>query len=120
MLVIIAVRNIHRMNCLRCPETSSADCAAELTLLCDECGRRIYTDDDEGDDCRVLCRDCRDRYYTRCDRCGTLICNENVYEYDGEDLCCDCYDDVCTEGPIHDYDYVLISSSTVKACGSSA
>ena len=82
------------------------DCAAELTLLCDECGRRIYTDDDEGDDCRVLCRDCRDRYYTRCDRCGTLICNENVYEYDGEDLCCDCYDDVCTEGPIHDYDYV--------------
>ena len=37
------------------------DCAAELTLLCDECGRRIYTDDDEGDDCRVLCRDCRDR-----------------------------------------------------------
>ena len=74
-------------------------CADELTVLCDECGQRIYTDDDEGDDCRVLCRDCRDRYYTHCDRCGVLIRNEDDY------LCRDCYDDVCTEGPIHEYDY---------------
>lgn len=80
-------------------------CADELTVLCDECGRRIYTDDDEGDDCRVLCRDCRDRYYTHCDRCGVLIRNEDVYHRDDDYLCRDCYDDVCTEGPIHEYDY---------------
>lgn len=30
---------------LLCP-----DCAGDLTILCDECGTRIYIDDDEGDD----------------------------------------------------------------------
>ena len=81
-------------------------CAAGLTALCDECGARIYLEHDEGDSNRFLCASCRERYYTRCDRCNTLIYNENVYEYDGENLCEDCYDEVCTEGPIHEYDYV--------------
>ena len=81
------------------------DCAADLTILCDECGRRIYRADDEGDECHALCHSCRERHFTTCDRCGALIHVENVYEYDGEDLCRDCYDDVCAEGPIHEYDY---------------
>ena len=82
------------------------DCAADLTILCDECGRRIYRADDEGDECHALCHSCRERHYTTCDRCGALIHVENVYEYDGEDLCRDCYDDACAEGPIHEYDYM--------------
>ena len=82
------------------------DCAADLTILCDECGRRIYRADDEGDDCHALCHSCRERHYTTCDRCGALIHLENIYEYDGEDLCRDCYDDACAEGPIHEYDYM--------------
>ena len=82
------------------------DCAADLTILCDECGRRIYRADDEGDDCHALCHSCRERHYTTCDRCGALIHVENVYEYDSEDLCRDCYDDACVEGPIHEYDYM--------------
>ena len=81
-------------------------CAAGLTALCDECGTRIYLEHDEGDSNRFLCPSCRERYYTRRDRCNTLVYNENVYEYDGENLCVDCYDEVCSEGPIHEYDYV--------------
>ena len=82
------------------------DCAADLTILCDECGRRIYRADDEGDECHALCHSCRERHYTTCDRCGALIHVENIYEYDSEDLCRDCYDDACAEGPIHEYDYM--------------
>ena len=82
------------------------DCAADLTILCDECGRRIYRADDEGDDCHALCHSCREHHYTTCDRCGALIHVENIYEYDSEDLCRDCYDDACAEGPIHEYDYM--------------
>ena len=82
------------------------DCAADLTILCDECGRRIYRADDEGDECHSLCHSCRERHYTTCDRCGALIHVENIYEYDSEDLCRDCYDDACAEGPIHEYDYM--------------
>ena len=81
-------------------------CAAGLTALCDECSARIYLEHDEGDSNRFLCPSCRERFYTRCDRCNTLIHNENVFEYDDEYLCEDCYDEVCSEGPIHDYDYV--------------
>lgn len=82
-----------------------SDCAGELTILCDECGTRIYMDDDEGDDVRVLCHDCRNHYYTPCDHCGTLIPNDEVYQFGGESFCRDCYADNCDEGPIHDYNY---------------
>ena len=82
-----------------------SDCASELTILCDECGTRIYTDDDEGDDVRVLRHDCRSHYYTPCDHCGALIPNDEVYQFGGESFCRDCYADNCDEGPIHDYNY---------------
>lgn len=85
---------------LLCP-----DCAGELTILCDECGTRIYRDDDEGDGHPSPLSRRGDRYYTRCAHCGTLIPNDEVYQFGGESLCRDCYDDNCDEGPIHDYNY---------------
>ena len=83
-----------------------SDCASDLTTICDECGRRIYRSDNEGDDSYELCHDCRERYYTCCDHCGALIHNDHVYEYDDEYLCRNCYDDLCDSSPIHEYDYV--------------
>ena len=53
---------------LLCP-----DCAGELTILCNECGRRIYQEDEEGNDAHVFCHDCCERYYIHCDHCGALV-----------------------------------------------
>ena len=49
------------------------DCLAEHTILCRDCGRRIWADENEGSEDHPLCQHCYERRYTNCDRCGTLL-----------------------------------------------
>ncbi len=84
-------------------------CADELTIVCDECGERFYTDSDANcsTDTLNLCRRCFNRSYTTCERCGRVIRREDVHYFasSDQDLCEDCYDYVTTEEFIHDYGY---------------
>ena len=48
------------------------DCLAEDTILCRDCGRRIWADENEGSEDHPLCQHCYERRYTNCDRCGEI------------------------------------------------
>ena len=50
-----------------------ADCFHALTMVCENCGDRIWNDDAEGDDHITLCYRCYENHYTTCDRCGRII-----------------------------------------------
>lgn len=82
------------------------DCFDEQTRICDCCGRRIWNDDDEGDEDIILCGRCRDNYYTTCDDCGRLIHDDDAHYVDGEDYpyCSDCYERH-ERSYIHNYSY---------------
>ena len=82
------------------------DCLDEQTRICDCCGRRIWNDDDEGDEDIILCGRCRDNYYCTCDDCGRLIHDDDAHYVEDEDYpyCADCYERHSMEY-IHSYSY---------------
>ena len=62
------------------------DCLAERTILCRDCGRRIWADDNEGSEDHPLCQHCYERRYTNCDRCGALLrTHQALYMYGDDD-----------------------------------
>ena len=72
------------------------DCLAERTILCRDCGRRIWADDNEGSEDHPLCQHCYERRYTNCDRCGALLrTHQALYMYGDDDeehaYCDTCY-----------------------------
>lgn len=69
-------------------------CLIEQTVVCDNCGERIWRSDSEGDSVYSLCYHCYENCYTTCEDCGKLIHNEDAYYFDGEDYpyCYDCFD----------------------------
>lgn len=75
---------------LLCP-----DCLDDSTLICTECGDRIWRDANAGDEETPLCQDCYDRYYLTCFRCGRIIHEDNSYSFRDTPLCCDCYHRNC-------------------------
>ena len=84
-----------------------ADCLDERTVLCDNCQKRIWRDDAEGDSNHVLCYHCYDYHYTICENCGRLVHNDDTYyEDDNSDYayCYDCYQRL-QESPIKNYNY---------------
>lgn len=82
------------------------DCLDEETRICDCCGRRIWNDDDEGDEDITLCERCRNNYYSICDDCGRLIHDDDACYVDGEDYpyCSYCYERH-ERSYIHNYSY---------------
>ena len=83
-------------------------CLDERTVVCSDCDRRIWNDDNEGSNERPLCERCYDRSYTRCTECSTII-RVNYALYSGpegeENPYCDhCYSQLTSRG-IHDYYY---------------
>ena len=83
-------------------------CLSERTLVCRDCGRRIWQEDNEGTADEPLCGSCYDRDYTHCHRCGVLL-RENRACYIGDEdseeaYCSNCYDLIC-QREIHDYYY---------------
>lgn len=86
-------------------EVYCVDCLDELTVLCDNCGRRIFRESCESDGHITICSDCYSRDYVACTRCGRLMIPENAcYEDDDEDVpyCAACYQSL---NWIHHYNY---------------
>ena len=86
-------------------EVYCEDCFNEVTVLCDNCGERIYRDNCECDGHITLCGQCYADDYVACDRCGRLVFRDNaLYEDDDEDIpyCAACYQSLSC---IHHYNY---------------
>jgi len=83
------------------------ECRDGHTVVCSRCRKRIWNDDNYGDDHIDLCSDCYGMPYTRCDRCNAILTYDAVLYYDDEDIpyCDDCYDAVANERIIHGYNY---------------
>ena len=79
-------------------------CADELTVVCDACGERIYSEDAVEDSNYTLCESCFDEDYVRCADCDRILRRDRAY-WDGDDnaYCASCWDAHC-EG-IHEYSY---------------
>ena len=84
------------------------DCYDTGTCICDQCGERIWLDDDCGDANHTLCQDCVGRYYDRCADCGRLVDLDQLqYLEDGDDdgYCSSCFDRHMRESGVHSYCY---------------
>ncbi len=81
-------------------------CLEEQTILCRDCGERIYRSENEGTAEHPLCSSCYDDDYTHCERCGRMIHNNNAHYFDDEDYpyCRECYNNM-SEQSIHQYGY---------------
>ncbi|MBQ9346379.1 MAG: amidoligase family protein [Oscillibacter sp.] len=84
-------------------------CLDEETVVCQDCGRRVWHDEDAGSDGHPLCSSCFDNNYTRCTACGRLLSYEDA-EYAENDTeeenpyCANC----CPDGGecgIRSYDF---------------
>ncbi len=79
-------------------------CADELTVVCDACGERIYSEDAVEDSNYTLCESCFDEDYVRCADCDRILRRDRAY-WDGDDnaYCASCWDEHCDI--IHEYSY---------------
>ena len=83
-------------------------CYRTETVVCERCGTRIWSDDNEGDGNTPLCQTCYDRYYTTCVDCGRTIHQDDAYYIDEDDYDARCYSCHCRHADhrvIHDYYY---------------
>ena len=82
-------------------------CRNEHTVLCDECGERIWRSGDLGDCGIHLCSQCREDYTYCCD-CGQLIHVDRLHylnSNDDEGYCERCYFSRYSDGVIQSYYY---------------
>lgn len=90
-------------------ERLCSHCLEEDTVICRECGQRIWMSDNAGTDLHPLCQSCYIQDFTRCTRCGALIrlssaCYRESDE-DGDNPFCDsCYYSL-PKDTIRDYYY---------------
>lgn len=76
-------------------------CLDELTIVCENCGKRILREESVEE---RICQTCYDEDYCRCDCCGHLMHNDDANYYNGYTYCDDCYSDRHHEF-IEEYDY---------------
>ena len=76
-------------------------CLEELTIVCEDCGERIWREDSIED---RICQTCYDEDYCRCECCGRLMHVDDASYRDGYPYCDDCYDRNRHEF-IEEYDY---------------
>lgn len=50
-----------------------ASCLEKETLICCQCGKRIWRDDALGDSSTPLCESCEEYHYSHCADCGRLV-----------------------------------------------
>ena len=81
-------------------------CLNEQTVLCSDCGERIYRSQNEGNSSIPLCYSCHEEDYTYCERCGRLIRRDNACYFDDDDnaYCESCYD-AENDRAIKEYNY---------------
>ena len=83
------------------------DCLDEQTMICEHCGRRIWTDNAADSD-RILCERCYYDYYTECEYCGRTIHLDDACYMDEDDeypYCRSCYERRSSNEYIHDYNF---------------
>lgn len=84
------------------------DCFEDQTVICNDCGERIWTADSINEAGYPLCENCFDRHYIRCENCDRVIDRDDANYLDGDEYpyCQSCYDDRCDDDSvIHDYSY---------------
>ena len=83
-------------------------CLDEETIVCADCGTRLWNDSNAGSDDHPLCQRCYDSSYTTCERCGRLLLYDDAcYLNNGDEdypYCESCYQQL-RRGGIHSYDY---------------
>lgn len=82
-------------------------CLEEETVVCSDCGTRIWNEQDAGSSELHLCQRCFDRGYTTCERCGAVVSYDDAFYLDDEDdypYCESCYNQLNCRA-IHDYGY---------------
>ena len=84
-----------------------SSCLRTETILCQDCGERIWADANAGDSNTPLCQRCYDRNYTSCEDCGRVLHHNDAYYTDDDDYEPRCYHCHCRarERLIHDYSY---------------
>ena len=88
-----------------------ANCFHDLTVECEDCGRRIYRDDAiTTTSSYVICQHCYDRNYLTCERCGNAVYIDDAYYMDDDEddeypYCPSCYSHEHNHRIIHDYGY---------------
>ncbi len=66
--------------------TYCANCFHDLTVECEDCGRRIYRDDAiTTTSSYVICQHCYDRNYLTCERCGNAVYLDDAYYMDDDE-----------------------------------
>lgn len=81
------------------------DCLEELTVICEECGDRIYIIENEGIEELPLCSHCYECFYTNCSHCNALIEQDNAYYENDVCYCCECYQEEIERKSIYSYSY---------------
>lgn len=90
-------------------EVLCLNCLEEHTVVCQDCERRIWNDDNEGNIEHPLCQRCYDENYIDCCSCDRLLHrNDANYRYSDEfnenPYCDSCFDELSEDG-INDYYY---------------
>lgn len=83
-------------------------CLHSETIVCQDCGERLWADDDAGDGSTTLCQSCYDRYYTTCEDCARVIHQDDAYYESDDDYEARCYSCHCRHADqrtIHEYSY---------------
>ena len=83
-----------------------SSCLVEQTVLCQDCGKRLYRSQNEGTAEYPLCISCHDDNYTYCERCGRMIHNDAAHYLDDSNYpyCRSCYE-IELDTSIHEYGY---------------
>ncbi len=83
------------------------ECFNNRTAECECCGRRIWREDNAGDNFSYLCQSCYNSYYSTCDHCGIVVHQDDLYsDEDGDySYCHDCWVEINRYQIIHDYSY---------------
>ena len=87
-----------------------AVCLENNTVVCRECGTRLWADDNAGSRGVPLCQSCYDDGYTTCCQCGHVLREDQAYygsrdEYDEQPYCAECFHSMDSGESIHDYCY---------------
>ena len=81
-------------------------CYRNETVICSNCGARIWHDDNHGDETIILCSRCRYNNYNYCCHCDRLFRNSEIlYDEEDEPYCYSCYDRYASTGNIYEYSY---------------
>ena len=84
------------------------DCLEAHTIVCRDCGARIFQSRNAGTREHPLCQNCYEDVYTHCENCGELLHMEDAWYFDRHDdtpYCRHCFEELSSRDCIHEYGY---------------